>query len=168
VRLWLLSSDYSSATCVAFLEGHGRGFVLTVACHPTAPLLATGGYKNTVRLWLLSSDNSSATCVATLTGYSYLVLSVAFHPTAPLLATGSDDNTVKLWLLSSDNSSVTCVATLKGHNSSVWSVAFHPTAPGDPGCNLLVVGSINGPDGGSANSIQASPKAELTVVSLVR
>ena len=43
-----------------------------------------------------------------------------------------------------------------------------PYGAGDPGCNLLVVVSINGPDGGSANSIQASPKAELTVVSLVR
>ena len=45
----------SSATCVATLEGH-RGGVDSVAFHPTAPLLATGSYDNTVRLWLLSCD----------------------------------------------------------------------------------------------------------------
>jgi WD40 repeat protein len=149
VRLWLLSSDNSSATCVATLKGHSSG-VTSVAFHPTAPLLATGGYDNTVKLWLLSSDNSSATCVATLAtleGHKiwdnlvkfvfnrYLVSSVAFHPTAPLLATGSGDETVRLWLLSSDNSSATCVATLEGHSSFVTSVAFHPTAP------LLATGS---------------------------
>ena len=72
----------SSATCVATLEGHMYA-VLSVAFHPTAPLLATGSGDKTVRLWLLSSDNSSATCVATLAGHSSSVTSVAFHPTAP-------------------------------------------------------------------------------------
>ena len=86
----------SSATCVATLEGHSS-FIKSLAFHPTAPLLATGSWDNTVKLWLLSSDNSSATCVATLAGHSNYVKSVAFHPTAPLLATGSGDKTVKLW-----------------------------------------------------------------------
>ena len=86
----------SSATCVATLEGHSDS-VTSVVFHPTAPLLATGSWDNTVRLWLLSSDNSSATCVATLEGHSSLVTSVVFHPTAPLLATGSGDKTVRLW-----------------------------------------------------------------------
>ena len=40
----------SSATCVATLEGHSN-WVLSVAFHPTAPLLATGSDDNTVRLW---------------------------------------------------------------------------------------------------------------------
>jgi WD40 repeat protein len=124
----------SSATCVATLAGH-RSSVVSVAFHPTAPLLATGSSDNTVRLWLLPSDNSSATCVATLEGHRHSVWSVAFHPTAPLLATGSHDNTVRLWLLSCDNSSATCVATLEGHSSPVRSVAFHPSAP------LLATGS---------------------------
>ena len=99
VRLWLLSSDNSSATFVSTLStlaGYS-GHVLSVAFHPTAPLLATGSGDETVRLWLLSCDNSSATCVATLEGHSSFVTSVAFHPTAPLLATGSSDYTVRLW-----------------------------------------------------------------------
>ena len=96
VRLWRLSADNSSATCVATLVGHSDS-VRSVAFHHTAPLLATGSLDKTVRLWQLSSDYSSATCVATLTGHSNYVTSVAFHPTAPLLATGSRDDTVRLW-----------------------------------------------------------------------
>jgi WD40 repeat protein len=124
----------SCATCVATLDEHSS-HVLSVAFHPTAPLLATGSQDSTVRLWLLSCDNSCATCVATLKGHSSGVRSVTFHPTAPLLATGSGDKTVRLWLLSCDNLSATCVATLAGHSSIIYSVAFHPTAP------LLATGS---------------------------
>ena len=50
VRLWLLSCDNSSATCVATLKGHSNQ-VNSVAFHPTAPLLATGSGDDTVRLW---------------------------------------------------------------------------------------------------------------------
>jgi hypothetical protein len=53
VKLWRLLSDNSSATCVDTLQGDSRrfysvsfkvhiDFVLCVAFHPTAPLLATG------------------------------------------------------------------------------------------------------------------------------
>jgi WD40 repeat protein len=154
VKLWRLSSDNSSATCVATLdrenggEGH-RGGVISVAFHPTAPLLASGSEDNTVKLWRLvtTPDNSSATCVVTLDhtnkGHSYYVSSVAFHPKVPLLATGSYDNSVKLWRLVTTTdgliSSATHVATLDrtngGHSNYVNSVAFHPTAP------LLATGS---------------------------
>jgi hypothetical protein len=143
-KLWRLSSDNSSATCVTTLAGHINE-VFSVAFHPTAPVLVTGsgddtlsGHSHISKLWRLSSGNTSATCVATLEGNSrpdMNVTSVAFHPTAPLLATGSEDKIAKLWRLSSDNSSATCVATLAGHSSSVTSVAFHPTAP------VLVTGS---------------------------
>ena len=40
----------SSATCAATLAGHIDP-VSSVAFHPTAPLLATGSWDNTVRLW---------------------------------------------------------------------------------------------------------------------
>jgi len=136
--------EISLPTTAAPLTGHS-GTVYSIVFHPTAPLLATGSYDETVRLWQLSSDNSFATCVVTLDqsngGHNDPVNSMAFHPTAPLLATGSSDKTVKLWRLvtTPDNSSVTCVATLDesngGHNQAVYSVAFHPTAP------LLATGS---------------------------
>ena len=50
VKLWRLSSDNSSATCVATLEGHMKD-VHSVAFHPTAPLLSTGSADHTVKLW---------------------------------------------------------------------------------------------------------------------
>jgi WD40 repeat protein len=133
-------------------EGHSKT-VLSVAFHPTAPLLATSSNDKTVRLWRLVTTPdgliSSATHVATLDhsneGHLDNVISVAFHPEAPLLATGSGDTTVKLWRLVSTPdgliSSATCVATLDesngGHSGSVYSVAFHPKAP------LLATGSYD-------------------------
>jgi WD40 repeat protein len=156
VKLWRLSSDNSSADCVATLErrngGHSK-WVNSVAFHPKAPLLATGSGDTTVKLWRLVTTPdgliSSATRVATLDsdkeGHSDSVRSVAFHPTAPLLATGSNDETVRLWRLMTTPdgliSSATRVATLDesngGHSSSVYSIAFHPTAP------LLATGSYD-------------------------
>jgi WD40 repeat protein len=49
-KLWRLSSDNSSATCVATLEGH-TDLVRFVVFHPTAPLLATGSSDKTAMLW---------------------------------------------------------------------------------------------------------------------
>jgi WD40 repeat protein len=49
-KLWRLSSDNSSATCVATLAGHSSS-VTSVAFHPTAPVLVTGSRDNTAKLW---------------------------------------------------------------------------------------------------------------------
>jgi len=67
-------------TCVDTLEGHSYD-VVSVAFHPTLPLLATGSWDNTAKLWRFSPDGSVSTCVATLAGHSEDVNSVAFHPT---------------------------------------------------------------------------------------
>jgi len=96
-----------SATCVATLagdKGHSDG-VISVAFHPTLPLLATGSSDQTAKLWSFNPDgsksnNMSATCVATLgeaQGHTQYVTSVAFHPMLPLLATGYEECTAKLW-----------------------------------------------------------------------
>ena len=49
-KLWRLSPDGSTATCVATLAGHSSS-VWSVAFHPTAPLLATGSCDKTAKLW---------------------------------------------------------------------------------------------------------------------
>jgi WD40 repeat protein len=144
-KVWHLTSDNFSATCVATAEHKNivkvLAFVVCVAFHPTLPIFATASADKTSKLWRLSSDYSVATLIATLAEHSSFVWSVAFHQTAPLLATGSRDASAKLWLLSPDCSSVICVATLTGHRgrlfNSVCSVAFHPTAP------LLATGSCD-------------------------
>jgi WD40 repeat protein len=182
-KLWRFSADASIPTCVATLEGEGDSGhseeVLSVAFHPTLPLLATGSRDITAKLWSfnpnsLSVDNMSTTCVATLEGedgHRSYVNSVAFHPKLPLLATGSKDNTAKLWSFNPDGSKAnnmlaTCVATLEGehgHRSWVYSMAFHPTLP------LLATGSKDNtaklwsfnPYGSKANNMSATCVATL-------
>ena len=80
------------------LQGHSD-FIFSLAFHPTAPLLATGGRDKTAKLWHLSSDNSSVTCLATLGGHRDSVNSVAFHPTAPLFAI-ANYNSIQLFEIS--------------------------------------------------------------------
>ena len=161
-RMQLRSHDFEAATCVATLSGHSYS-VVSVAFHPTAPILATGSGDNTAKLWHISLDSSSVTCVATLSGHSCAVQSVAFHPTALIFATGSDDETAKLWHLSPDNASAKCVATLTGHDDSVRSVAFHPTSP------ILATGSADKTaklwrlSPASAGTDNASAKCEVTL-----
>ena len=65
------------------LNGH-HASILCVAFHPSAPILATGGYDNIIILW----DTDSYQQVATLLGHATGVICLAFHPTAPLLVSG--------------------------------------------------------------------------------
>jgi WD40 repeat protein len=119
-----------SADCLGTLADPEVDDYQLVTIHPTAPIMATCGYGDTVKLWRLSSDNSAATCVATIVENGAHIHSIEFHPTAPILATCSDGNTLKLWLLSSDNHSATCVETLEGRAGWVdYVVKFHPTLP---------------------------------------
>jgi hypothetical protein len=45
----VLSPDGTAATCMATLKGH-RDWVSSVACHASAPLLATGSNDGTANL----------------------------------------------------------------------------------------------------------------------
>ena len=137
IKLWRMTSDNSSATCVATKIGHSRS-ILSLAFHPTAPIIATGSSDKTIKLWkLLTPDMSDATCVATLDNRDSAssdervdwVTCVAFHPFVPLMATGSNNHTAKLWQMSSNHSSAMCLATLRGHTKPVNALTFHPTEP---------------------------------------
>ena len=88
---------------VVQLKMHGA-LIMSVAFHPSAPILATSSEDKTAKLWRLNSDCTHQTCVATLKGHGDgLVHSVTFHPSAPILATASEDKTVKLWRLNSSS-----------------------------------------------------------------
>ena len=86
VKLWLLNSDYTSATCAAIFDR----MVDFIGFHPWLPLLAIRSKDNTVKLWSLNSDGTAATCTSTLKGIigdsGHTSGSVAFHPRLPLLA----------------------------------------------------------------------------------
>jgi WD40 repeat protein len=77
---------------VETLKGHSN--IMSVAFHPTLPLLATG--STNIKLWCFLSDGTNATCVSTQGKHSIDDLLVAFHQTLPLLATVSCSK-IKLW-----------------------------------------------------------------------
>jgi WD40 repeat protein len=139
VFLWQLSSDQSSASCVASMNATTRS-VMSIDFHPTAPVLASGSDDNTAKLWLFGpSEYTETNLFANLVGHSHAVISVAFHPSAPLLATGSQDCTAKLWRwrVSDRDDTAICVATLLGHKDGISSVSFNSHAP------ILATGSVD-------------------------
>ena len=142
VKLWRLSADCTSATCVVILPGPisltgSSNSVTSVTFHPIDKILAIG-YKHHIATVLHMSDDYTRVKYneLTLVGHRDSVSSVAFHPREqePLLATGSWDSTIKLWRLNPP----TCVATLQGHSSDVTSVVFHPIE------HVLATGSGDG------------------------
>jgi WD40 repeat protein len=142
VKLWRLSADCTSATCVAILPGPisltgSSNRVTSVTFHPIDKILAIG-YEHYIATVLHMSDDYTRVKYnkLTLVGHRQCVSSVAFHPREqePLLATGSWDSTVKLWRLNPP----TCVATLQGHSGWITSVVFHPSE------HVLATGSYDG------------------------
>ena len=103
--------------------------LLSVAFHPTLPILATGKNDKTAKIWQLSLDGSNPICISSIKEHSTVkVLSVVFHPISPILATVYSDEVV-LWRLSQDGSvqqKNNCITILESNCSSV---AFHPSAP---------------------------------------
>jgi WD40 repeat protein len=114
----------SLPTCVATLRAHANG-VISVAFHPTLPLLASGCVDNTVKIWDCT-DPRNPTQIANLKGHTNIVWSIAFHSTLPLLASGSNDRTIKLWDCTDPQNPIQ-IAELTEHTNKVTSVAFHPT-----------------------------------------
>lgn len=54
VKLWQLSPDNTSATCMAILDKSNGGHINSVGClvfHPTASLFATGDNSGTIKFW---------------------------------------------------------------------------------------------------------------------
>jgi len=129
VRVWILSSDKSSAICVKTLAGLKSVFlyecVFDTAFHPILPILAIGSRKGAITFWNPFSDELSETPAKD--SHLYDIYNIAFHHTLPILATGSRDGTAKLWRFSSKGLNASCMSTLTGHTGPVYSVAFHPT-----------------------------------------
>lgn len=73
-------------------EGH-EGWIRCITFHPTAPILASGGYDQKTILW----DIETGKPLKVLRGHDEAVISVAFDPKGKLIATGSEDETIKLW-----------------------------------------------------------------------
>ena len=107
VKIRRLYTDCIAPTCVCTLQVDQRGDgVESVAFHPTAPYVLTGGSDGCAKLWLLNADFTSATCVSTMqasersadTRYSATsFVCPMFYPSAPFILTGCSVGAVNLW-----------------------------------------------------------------------
>jgi hypothetical protein len=115
---------------LTILEGNKhRGLALTIAFHPTAPVVVTGGRDKKIKLWELLSDglrHDYTECVETLHDHDGDVTSVAFHPTAPVLFSCSRDRTIKVWYMAPNQMSAFCIETLTAQ-SGFTSLMVHPS-----------------------------------------
>ena len=69
--------------------------VFSIDCHPTLPLVATGGADSEVKIWRLVEGNTTdkftnVEYVLTLTGHNKTVNCVRWSPNGECLATTSD------------------------------------------------------------------------------
>ena len=136
VRLWRCSAQDGYRQS-GLLRGH-IDRVLTVAFHPTRPLLATAGDDRMIRVWEIGRGQESSSPVQMLHGHDAAISSVAFHPDGQFLVSCSFDYTIRLWDLVSGQ----LVQTLRDHTRIVYSVAFSPDGQllmsADSGNNIFV------------------------------
>ena len=121
-KLWQLSADNSSATCIGRMDHRER--VTCIAFHPNRSLLLTGSDDETAKLWKLSSDDSPATCIDTLEPQLGIVTSVAFHHIAPFMVTISD-GCLMIWDMPTGSLRSECIDSFEDRGG-VQSVALHP------------------------------------------
>jgi hypothetical protein len=107
-----------------------RKEVLSVAFHPTAPIVVTAGKDKNIMLWELSKaahrPGMHHEFVELLDDHDGDVTSVAFHPTTPFLFSCSRDKTIKVWTMAPDQRSAFCIDTLTAQ-SGFTSLMVHPS-----------------------------------------
>jgi RNA polymerase sigma factor (sigma-70 family) len=95
--------------------------LFTVACSPTADLIASGGWDRNIRLW----DATTGKELRPITGPDKGVWALAFSPDGKWLAGGGADGNVYLWEVATGKE----VLRLKGDGSEIHALAF--SAKGD-------------------------------------
>jgi len=113
---WLVYQPICMNFTKQHLQKHHSNTVMSVAFHPSFPLLSTGSADNSIILYDIST--SPPTIKHHLK---------AFHPSLPLLATGSSDKSTIIYDIST--SPPTVKHHLKHRTNWVHSVAFHPRLP---------------------------------------
>jgi WD40 repeat protein len=107
-----------------------RKEVLSVAFHPTAPIVVTAGKDKNIMLWELFKaahrPGRHHEFVEILDDHDGDVTSVAFHPSAPVLFSCSKDRSIKIWHMTPDQRSAFCIDTLTAQ-SGFTSLMVHPS-----------------------------------------
>lgn len=136
VQLWRLSPSESLPTLAApprVLKGHDYGInTLAFSGDDPRPLLASGGWDNTVRLWHLSPAPAKP---RTLNTHGDNVMAVAVSADGRWLAAAGWDRTVRLLDLQQSEAQPQVIGV---HNGGVYDLAF------DPGGGQLASASQDG------------------------
>lgn len=113
---WLYLYDLMN-TALLWSKETAPSSPLTVALHPTQPLLATGDTQGFLKLWRIT-DGAIAKTIST---HHAVVRTVAFSPDGKELASGGDDTMIRLWHPTTGE----LRQTLTGHAGTVWKVVFN-------------------------------------------
>lgn len=103
-----------------------QGSVFTVASHPTAPIIASGGEDDLGYIW----DYNTGEEIVKLTGHTDSVSSIGFSSDGEMLATGGMDGKVRVWkrVGKEDWKKWTFLTELQGPDEVVW-IRWHPKGP---------------------------------------
>ena len=118
VRLW----EVASGREVCHLLGHKRQ-VVSLAFHPTLPLLASSSLAGSVCLWDVNARRS----LGLLHQFDQAVYSLAFRPDGRWLTAACHDYRLALWNMEEIPSALPAAPDryLTGHTGPVWSVGFN-------------------------------------------
>jgi WD40 repeat protein len=126
---WGLKETLSRSVDLETGRAYHRKGSLSVAFHPTAPIVVTGGQDKNIMLWELRKHAQSgifSEFAEILDDHDGDVTSVAFHPTAPVLFSCSKDKSIKIWHMAPDQRSAFCIETLTAQ-SGFTSLMVHPS-----------------------------------------
>ena len=128
--MWGLKESLSNSVDLETGRAYHKKGVLTVAFHPTAPIVVTGGQDKNIMFWELHKaahrPGRYSEFVEILDDHDGDVTSVAFHPTAPVLFSCNKDISIKIWHMAPDQRSAFCIDTLPAQ-SGFTSLMVHPS-----------------------------------------
>jgi len=128
--MWGLKESLSNSVDLETGRAYHKKGVLTVAFHPTAPIVVTGGQDKNIMFWELHKaahrPGRYSEFVEILDDHDGDVTSVAFHPSAPVLFSCSKDRSIKIWHMAPDQRSAFCIDTLTAQ-SGFTSLMVHPS-----------------------------------------
>jgi WD40 repeat protein len=118
VRLWSVVNDSILDKNSSILQKSAT-FVVALAFHPHASILASGSGDNSIYLW---NHHTGKLLHIFGTEGCNMIMDLDFHPQGHLLASASHDPVIRIW----DVETGRCHQTLSEHADHNWTVAFHP------------------------------------------
>jgi WD40 repeat protein len=114
-----------------YSPGFHEGGVMSVAFHPSKPVLLTGGKDAHLRFYLLADESE----VLDLPAHNFALYGIRFSPDGRWCATCSRDKSIKLWDAATFDPLMKLTSQIGGHthsvNSLIWWGKDHLVSCGD-------------------------------------